>query len=79
MALAEPHCYTRGCKHFRGVDRPDPREELGERPVCLAYPDILYGGIPDRIAYDPPETANLHVDVQEDQTGTFVFEEEDDD
>ena len=71
--LAEPHCYTRRCKHLRGVEQPDGTE-LTERVVCVAYPD----GIPDRIAYGDPETmevADLHLEVQPDQVGEKVFEE----
>lgn len=44
--LAEPHCFTRLCRHFRGVAQPDGTE-MTERVVCKAFPD----GIPDEIAY----------------------------
>ena len=50
--LLEPKCYTRGCKHFIGVDQPDGTE-LTEVNVCTAFPN----GISDDIAYGD----NLHI------------------
>ena len=46
MALAEPTCWTRKCKHFQGVGGPDDTE-VGEYVYCKAFPD----GIPGEIAY----------------------------
>lgn len=64
--LAEPTCYTRGCKHFISVKNDG--DESTERVICSAFPD----GIPDRIAYGDDK----HLVVAPDQTGTDVFEKE---
>lgn len=50
--LAEPKCFSRGCRWFRGVDQPDGTEQ-SEIIVCEAFPN----GIPHEIAYGD----NLHV------------------
>lgn len=39
--LMPPICYTRGCKHYRGISQPDGTEAT-EVYVCEAFPD----GIP---------------------------------
>gem|GEM_PF-572313 len=44
--LSEPACWTRKCKHYKGV-KQDEDGEVNERNVCDAFPD----GIPDDIAY----------------------------
>jgi len=44
--LLEPTCYTRECKHYKGVKRLG-EEESTEVNYCKAFPD----GIPDEIAY----------------------------
>lgn len=50
--IAEPKCFTRGCKHFTGVYQSNDTEE-GECPACKAFTE----GIPDVIAYgDNPHT-----------------------
>jgi hypothetical protein len=52
MSLLEPKCWTRRCKHFRGVKQADGTEAT-EVNYCEAFPD----GIPDEIAYgDNPHT-----------------------
>ena len=79
--LDVPICYTRNCKHFRGVKEEEEPEVSGVQTstgggtvICLAYPD----GIPDRIAYEPDfDKGNLHMLVQDDQVGNLVFEEHD--
>lgn len=50
--IAEPKCYKRECKHFKGVKQPDGTE-LTEVVHCKAFPD----GIPGEIAYG----SNLHI------------------
>jgi|ETN01SMinimDraft_4_1059930.scaffolds.fasta_scaffold43091_1 hypothetical protein len=69
--LREPHCSTRGCKHWEGVLQPDGTEAT-EVPWCLAYPN----GIPFRIAYAHSAEADLHLEVNPDQETSIVFEEE---
>jgi len=63
--LAEPKCFTRKCKHLRGVIS-DGEGEMGERPTCKAFPD----GIPAEIAYGD----NLHTEPFEGDNG-ITFEE----
>ena len=49
------------CKHFDGV----------EKGSCAAYPD----GIPDKFAVrNLFSWGEMHADVEEDQTGVFIFE-----
>ena len=49
------------CKHFDGV----------EKGSCAAYPD----GIPDKYAVrNLFSWGEMHADVEEDQTGVFIFE-----
>lgn len=45
MALLEPACSHRNCKHFQGVS-PD-EDESKQVPICAAFPK----GIPTDIAY----------------------------
>ena len=65
--LAEPKCYTRGCRHFAGV-RQDRRAEATERVVCPAFPD----GIPDEVAYG----SDPHLRPREGQGNDVAFEPE---
>lgn len=48
--IAEPMCRKRKCVHYRGIASGE--EEVGEKPICNAFPD----GIPAQIAYG----ANAH-------------------
>jgi hypothetical protein len=64
--LAEPRCFTRGCRHFLGVRQEPSETELDERAFCSAFPD----GIPADIAYG----YNAHTAVDERQDGTDVYE-----
>ena len=78
--LEVPICYTRNCKHFRGVKEEEEPEVFGVQTfgggtvICLAYP----GGLPDRRAYEPDfDKVDLHMLVQDDQVWDRVFEEGD--
>lgn len=51
MALEEPRCSIRRCRHFQGVSEDEDEER--QRPICAAFPE----GIPREIAYGP----NLHL------------------
>jgi len=46
MSLPEPKCFSRKCRHYRGVLWLGD-EESTEVNVCAAFPE----GIPDEIAY----------------------------
>ena len=63
--IPQPHCFTRKCKHFKGVIQPEGNE-IGERPYCEAFP----GGIPDEIAYG----GNKHLRPIPGQGNDIVFE-----
>jgi len=63
--IAEPRCFTRGCKHFIGVSQPDG-EETSERVICAAFEEQ----IPDDIAYGN----NLHTVTLVGQGNKIVFE-----
>lgn len=47
MAMAEPRCSIRNCKHLIGVKQDPDENEESERVVCAAFPE----GIPSVIAY----------------------------
>lgn len=70
--MRPPRCFTRECRHFKGVT-----EILNEKtgvgkgekfqvPWCFAFPS----GIPDRIAYG----GDLHTTPAPDQYGIIVYE-----
>ena len=65
--LAEPKCFTRKCKHFKGIIQPDGTE-LTEVNYCKAFLE----GIPYEIAFGD----NLHKQPIEDQENDIVFEKE---
>lgn len=55
--IAEPRCFARDCRWFRGVEintADESTERRIEHPVCKAFP----GGIPDEIAFGD----NLHLE-----------------
>lgn len=64
--LAEPNCFTRGCKYFLGIIQPDGTEK-SEVANCKAFPE----GIPFEISYGE----NPHSEVQPGQEGDYIFEE----
>ena len=64
MAINEPTCWTRRCKHFIGVKNDG--DETTERVVCEAYPNK----IPDAIAYGP----ELHLTPYPGDNG-IIFQE----
>lgn len=68
MAIAEPRCSVRRCKHLQGVLQPSGDETGGEFPFCPAFPK----GIPDSIAYG----ADLHLVKVPGQVGEIVYEKE---
>ncbi len=56
--LLEPKCFTRGCKHFIGVNGEN---EIDQVIICKAFPDKH--GIPDEIAYgDNPHVVSYNGD-----------------
>jgi hypothetical protein len=63
--LAVPECHKRGCIHYAGILSGEDGSEVGERPVCAAFPD----GIPDIIAYGD----ELHTKHVNGQTGNLVY------
>lgn len=65
--LTEPKCFTRRCKHYRGVKQPDGTEG-SEVNFCPAFPK----GIPAVIAYG----RDKHLKKFPGQTGEMVFEKE---
>jgi hypothetical protein len=63
--LAEPRCYTRQCKHYKGV-KWFGDEESTENNYCSAFPD----GIPSEIAYG----GNKHLKPLPGQVNDIVYE-----
>jgi hypothetical protein len=62
--LAEPICFTRRCKYFRGF------RYLGDGAVPKAVCDAYPSGIP----LDILEGTDKHIKVRSDQIGYIVFE-----
>ena len=72
MALGPNRCSRRTCKYYLGFSSNEDMDAVGEDSdfgpeVCPAYPK----GIPDRIGHGD----NLHLTVQPDQEGMFVYED----
>lgn len=63
--LIEPTCWTRKCKHYWGVWKPDGTE-MTERHTCAAFPKR----IPDEIVYG----TNKHTKPHKDQKNNIIYE-----
>ncbi|MBA4390413.1 MAG: cytoplasmic protein [Syntrophus sp. (in: bacteria)] len=63
--LAEPACYTRRCRHYKGVIQPDGTEAT-EDHYCTAFPE----GIPFEISSGNDD----HLQPIENQGNDIVYE-----